>query len=221
MATMESREFLAGVNREQRKLARLTWPFLVGYVVLTSGFFMAFDLYAPDSAALYFWASMFAWAADYLLLVLLLQRGRLLRAGQGSGVGTFVVVGIATGLPIALGIIVLIVPGLYLLMRWLPVYARARVVDDWTGNSMRWSWRATEPFQKPLSIALIGPVLCYAGSYAPYVLDTLSMTMSYEVAAVITDVFLPVGGAWLSVLGIAAYAMLTAVNGEETDGDGA
>ncbi len=173
--------FLASLLSEQVRLARAGWIYVVVYLVATTAPFIYLDLYAFDDDGLYGLLSFLSWGFGYLLFVALMQKGGHLTEGKQTGIGTYFAVGIAVGIPVVLALIVLILPGLYLLMRWLPAYARALLTLDGVGNSMRWSWNQTEPFQRQLSVAMIGPVLCYVAS---------------------------LGIAWLTILGIATFATI-------------
>lgn len=211
MASVGPGEVLAALNREQQRLAVLAWPHILGFIVAATVPAVYVDLtyYYVDS--LYFLVGFAIWAMGYLLTLKLLQAGGLLPEGERGGIGSYFVLGLATGLTIGLALIVLVLPGLYLLMRWLPVYGRALTWQDWTGNSMRWSWNATERFQKPLSIALIGPVAFYAIAAAPAVLpDRWFDMVPYELWAVVWNLSSAIGIAWLSVLGVAAFSTISA-----------
>ncbi len=215
MATFQSSEFLAALNREQKRLVLLAWPYVLGFIILASVPPIYLNLYYYELDSLYLLAGFLIWAMGYLLTLLLLQRGGFLPAGERGGIGTYFVLGLATGVLIALALVVLILPGFYLAMRWLPVYARALTTQDWAGNSMRWSWDATEPFQAPLSTALIGPAICYALAYSTGILpDDWLAVMPFEFWAIAVNVTTAIGSAWFTVLGIAAFATISAFKKE-------
>jgi hypothetical protein len=208
MTTHSAQTFLRKLSREQRRLALSGRWFLLGYVCLTAGIYVVVDIYFYDQAMAEIWAAFLVWALGYLLLLGLMQKGGNLTGGRAGGVGTYFVLSLATGIPIALALVVLIVPGVYLMMRWLPVFARALVVEDWIGNTMRWSWNATQPYQKPLGISIMGPVACYGVAWAAYYAFELSDFLTYELVMIAMNVSTSVGSAWLAVLGIATFALV-------------
>lgn len=201
-------DFLRALNAEQKRLVGLTWPYVLGYLLLTIVPYTYVDFYYWDVYGAYIWLGFFAWALTYLLLLIVMKGGGYLAGGKTSGVGTYFVLSLVTGMAICLALIVFILPGLYLMMRWLPVYARALTAEEWIGHSMRTSWEATEPFQRPLSLALLGPVLCYGISLVASVSYDEDVMASYQLAMVIMNLAVNLGAAWLTILGVAAFGEL-------------
>ena len=201
--------FLRDLNREQKRLVVNAWPYILGYMVLDSAPITYLDIYYYDQDVAYAWAGFLSWGMGYFLLLLVMQQGGLFSKGKISGIGTYFALGLATGILVVLALVVLIIPGLYLLMRWLPVYARALTSFDEIGNTMRWSWDATERFQKPLGIAMIGPVLCYAISAGSLYLYDGSSWTAYIISSIAANLAISLARAWLTVLGVAAFATLT------------
>lgn len=203
-----SLQFLPALNAEQKRLWLKTWPIILGFVALWAGSYTALDVYASDNNRAYSLVGLLLWALEYLLLVIIMEKCGYFSNGKKSGVGTYVVLGMAKGIFIGLALVVLIVPGLYLMMRWLPAYARALTTDDWVGTSLRWSWDATENFQKPLAIGLIGPVACLAIG--------LLLTVFYfpddwaldAAVLLVSNIMMSLGLVWLTVLGVACFGTL-------------
>lgn len=208
MSDPSTSDFLRALNLEQKRVALRVWVYVIGYLLLTTAPQSYLDFYHSDVNGAYVWVGFLEWAVTYLLLLIVMKNGGYFVQGKTSGVGTYFVVGLVTGLAISLAVVVFILPGLYLLMRWLPVYARALTAAEWVGNSMRWSWDATERFQKPLSLALLGPVLCYAISVAASFFYDEDVMASYQLAMVVTNLAMNLGSAWLTILGAAAFGML-------------
>lgn len=200
--------FLHDLNIEQKRIALRNLPYVLAYLALTAAPYIYFDIFLWDQDSLYFLAAFLGWAMGYVLLLFIMQRSGYFADGKESGVGVYFALGLSTGILIALALVVLILPGLYLLMRWLPVYARALTTEEWITQSMRWSWTATEPFQKPLAAALAGPVLFYGISLtAIYFYD--AMGLSYEASVIIVHCAESVASAWLLILGVAAFGLLS------------
>jgi hypothetical protein len=80
---------------------------------------LANDLvYDGDNPAVMLAASILSFAAQYSFTAALLRRLDLLRNPRKGRVASYLLVGILTGLGILLGLVLLIVPGLWLLARW-------------------------------------------------------------------------------------------------------
>ena len=212
----EKLEFLGILLEEQIRLARVGWMYIGLYLIATAAPFTYLDCYAFDDDGLYGLFSFISWGFGYLLFVGLMQKGGYLAGGKQTGFGTYFALGIAIGVPVMLALVVLILPGLYLLMRWLPAYARALVTLDGVGNSMRWSWNETEPLQKQLSVAMAGPVLCYAASIGLLIAYELLYYhfdwTGYVVASIFWNSGVSLGVAWFTIFGIAAFGVINERN---------
>jgi hypothetical protein len=211
------RELLA----EQRALARKAPGFLLAYVVIATAIYVLLDVYAYEQGGLYGLAGMLVWGLGYVLFAGLMQNGGLTAGGVKTGIGTYFALGLAVSLFVGIGLVLLVLPGLYLLMRWLPAYSRALVSLDGVGNAMRWSWERTEPWQRPLSLGMLAPVLVIASSLVP---DLVFATVEdigwtgYTLLSIAWNGAVSIGLAWLSVFGVAAYKLVRDPVGEEGGG---
>jgi uncharacterized membrane protein (Fun14 family) len=161
------------------------------------------------------------WGFGYLLFVGVMQKGGYLEDGKATGIGTYFALGIAIGIPAILAMVVLVLPGLYLWMRWLPAYSRALLSYDGIGNSMRWAWDRTERFQKPLFIGILLPASAYAVSLGAalgydYFYESFDWS-GYVAMVVVWNVTMSVGVAWMTIFGIAAYGLVTGRDGDAAD----
>ena len=218
MSDYSPSDFLRALNAEQKRIAVRAWAYVVGYLLLTTAPHTYLDFYHWDVYGAYPWIGFFEWALTYLLLLVVMKTGGYFAEGKTSGIGTYFVLGLVTGIAIILAAIVFILPGLYLLMRWLPVFARVLTAEERIGQAMRWSWDATEHFQKPLSLALLGPALCYAISLAA-ALSYDENLLAYQLAMAIMNFALNLGSVWLTILGVAALGMLRELGHEKEDLD--
>ena len=198
--------FLQELNSEQLRLARRCWHFIAGYLLLTSGLYIYLDLYHWEEDGYHALAGLVSWVLGYLLFLSLMGQAGYFDRGKAGGIGTFFAVQVASGIFVGVALVVLVIPGLYLLMRWLPVYARALTTEEWVGQSMRWSWNVTEAVQWPLTRAMLGPVVCYAVALAAML--SYEIGASYELSTTLADLFLSLATAWLTVLGIATFGVL-------------
>lgn len=206
------REFFSHLMAEQKALVRRAPGFVVMYILITTTAFALLDIYAYEAHGLYGLVSFLSWGLGYILFLGLMQQGGLTPEGTRTGVGTYFALGIAVSIPVSLALVVLIIPGLYLLMRWLPAYSRALVSTDGVGNSMRWSWAQTEAWQRPLSLCMLFPILWFGASiavpaiyfnYVEYVGDE-----EFALWSIFINAGVSIGFAWLTVYSVAAFKLI-------------
>lgn len=85
-------------------------------------------------------ASIFA---GFALSVAMLRRSDLLAEGQSPSFLVYFGLTIVSGLAMVLGFLLLIVPGILLIVRWLPMYGFLMVSGSPIAQSMGQAWRAT------------------------------------------------------------------------------
>jgi len=207
-------DFTRFLFNEQRRLVKAGWGFVAMYLFLGTAPYIYLDLYAYDEDGLYSILNLVTWALGYLLFLGLMRNGGYLDQGQKSGVGTYFVLGIAIGIPVSIGLVILVIPGLYLLMRLLPAYCRSISTGDWIGNCLRWSWTETEALQKPLSIGVVLAVLGYCASLLLYFLyDEYYQHFgwfTYIILTLIANIMMSIGIVCLTLFAIASYGMIMA-----------
>lgn len=117
------------------------------------GLATATDTTAPDNPGLNFAIGVLAVFAQYGV-----TRGALraagLRAGPGSG-ASFVGAAILSGMGIALGFVLLVLPGIYLWARWSLVSPLIVGEGMRTGEALSTSWARTRSRVVPISAALL------------------------------------------------------------------
>lgn len=213
-------EFFRSLLAEQKSLVRHAPGLVAFYVTATTTAAVLVDVYAYDSGGLNALVSVLNWGLGYVLFLGLMQKGGLTPEGTRTGIGTYFALGIAVSILVGLALLAFIFPGLYLLMRWLPAYSRALISNDGVSNSMRWSWSRTEPWQRPLSLGMLFPVLCFGvafvipviySSFVEYVSDT-----ELALWTIFTNGGMSIGFAWLTVYSVAAFKILC----EEPSGTG-
>lgn len=205
-------EFFGTLMAEQRKLVRKASAFLAAYILISTILYVLLDVYAHEKDSLYGLAGLLIWGLGYIMFLGVMQKGGLTTQGTKTGIGTYFALGIAIGIPVTLALIVLIIPGLYLLMRWIPAYSRALISYDGLGKAMRWSWDRTEPWQRPLGLALIFPVLLACTSIASEFLyitfyDYFDWT-GFIMASIFWNGAVSLWLAWLTIYGVAAFKLL-------------
>ncbi|WP_157084801.1 glycerophosphoryl diester phosphodiesterase membrane domain-containing protein [Sphingomonas pituitosa] len=94
--------------------------------------------------------------AQFLLTSALLRREGAHHAwGQPGRAGAFFFAGIVTGLAIAAGMLLLILPGLYLYARWLVTVPLIVGEGERAGEALRASWRRMAPHLRPAIVAVV------------------------------------------------------------------
>lgn len=128
----------------------------------------AADTIGADGAGLNLAVGIIAIFAQYAVTRGALRSAGLLRAdGKAGRAGAFVLTLILTGLGIALGLVLLILPGIYLWARWSIV--APLIIGDGMGSNeaMGESWSRTQSIVAPISAALLllnVPLLLFVGT---------------------------------------------------------
>ncbi|MEO5705712.1 MAG: hypothetical protein ABIT10_09570 [Alteraurantiacibacter sp.] len=209
MSDAATPSFAARLSTEQLALLRAGKRWLLLYVAATSLPFIGIDYAYPSVDPGYvFLTSVFFFAAGYGLMWKLLD---LVGVRVVTGIGTYFMIGCVTGVAVVVGLIVFVVPGLYLILRWLAAYPRAMASDNGVGSAMFWSWDKTQPHQQALALALVPPVVVLAATYLPALIWTEYEPVSdLTFGAVLAFVYLAsaIGYAWLTLLMVATYRAL-------------
>jgi len=197
---------------EQKRAAQTAMFPLLGYLVFSTAVFVAVDIFAYDDDVLFLLSTIAVWIAGYILLVVLMRATDPQGEAGLGGIGGYFGLSILTGIAIGVGLIIFVLPGLYLFMRWLPAYARMQATGDGILASMQWSWDNTQQFQKPLAIALVWPVGLYGIAFlillAQEYQTLLTSDLAYNASVVAVNLVISVIVAWLQLLGVVAYRMI-------------
>jgi hypothetical protein len=87
--------------------------------------------------------SLLNFLLSYLLMSTMLRLGGLAPDGLKGGFGSYLVVSLVSSLAIIFGILMLIIPGLYLTVRWMPALSFALVENAGVNETLRSAWEAT------------------------------------------------------------------------------
>ncbi len=214
-----SATFRSALRRGQARLARLTWTWLVLYVVLTSAPLIYVDYAYPMTIWPVVLLVIFAWASGYMLLFAMMES---VGVSVESGIGSFFAIGLVTSVAIAIASAAFVLPGVYLVLRWLPAYVRGLATDGSVAGSLGWSWSRTKPFQKELALGLVGPVVLLfpAGlfTFEHLRIDSDPVYLAFLVGIHLTQ---SAGCAWLLLLGVASYLAIGSTDEAEAPAEGA
>lgn len=206
---------------EQARIARQSASPLLAYLVVSAAIYSVVDIFYYESGGLYFFSAFLVWGLGYALLIKLMQASARNGEAPKGGIGGYFALGVVASLAIGIGLIVLIIPGLYLLMRWLPAYARYYAAGSGVSEALGWSWAETEPYQKQLALALVGPLGVYCviiGIIAGQELYMESWSdTGINLSLVVLNLVSSVAVAWLQLLGVATYRLIEQRNAEPLD----
>ena len=95
--------------------------------------------------------------ATFALTMILIVEGVPGGRQGGNGFGTYFGLSFLTGFAIGLGLLALVVPGLYLWARWAPAYGYALAEGMDVSTAMSASWEATRGRTFPILFAMLVP----------------------------------------------------------------
>ncbi|MEO0589748.1 MAG: hypothetical protein AAFZ11_04220 [Pseudomonadota bacterium] len=200
----------------QKHIASQGWVYIAAYVLLGSLPYIYLDLNMPEANGAYVLMSFVGIGLNFVLLYTLMLRSGLLESGAKAGIVTFFGLSILHSVGVAFGFLLLVLPGIYLTLRWLPAFARLLSSDDTIPAALAWSWHRTSANVGALGLAGVAPGLlwlaCTAAMLAPELYYELYPNAPWETAymssVVIGNISLSVFFVWYTVLGIAAFAVL-------------
>lgn len=127
---------------------------------------------------------------------------------QVGGFWLYFRVGFLSSIAIIFGYILLIIPGIYLMARWLPAYGIALVEEDGAIKALGRSWDETSEYWRPLLGALMLPLAVFAIGIAAIALsETESGSMSLF-TSVVSNLTISVGSLIFTGIGLASYSLL-------------
>lgn len=197
---------------EQAQIARKAIVPLAAYVLVSTSIYIAVDLLYPDEVGPYFLSAFTVWGFGFALLAVLMRKSAPAGEDHAGGIGSYFGLCLIAGSLIPVAMVLLILPGLYLLMRWTPSYSRLYHTREGVIEAMKWSWEHTDPIQKPLAIALIAPASLYALLFAIgvwYEFNYFDASIAaYRSMIATTDFIIVLAAAWFQLLGVAAYRFI-------------
>ncbi|WP_427967836.1 hypothetical protein [Altererythrobacter sp.] len=145
----------------------------------------------------------------YYLTIEMLRKGGLLGEGLKAGIWTYFGISLLSGLAILFGALLLIIPGLVLLMRWLPAYGIALAEGTGVIESLEKSWGQTQGHFAALFIAFLVPVSMMVIGLGIYFLPELISDPMVDIfSVVLANILLATFSATMTALGIASYSLL-------------
>lgn len=146
----------------------------------------------------------------YVLIFLLMAEAGLFAQGKRGGFLAYLVFTVLWGLAIIFGLMLLIVPGLILMARWMPGVCDVLVRNDGAVQAMKQSWEATSRSTGALMAHAAGVFLLGVAGGAVWAMSA-SLWGSAPLAFMILGNLLAVlASIWLVLLSVASYRLLMA-----------
>ncbi|NMW31132.1 hypothetical protein HKD42_03560 [Altererythrobacter sp. RZ02] len=162
----------AQILDEAKRILVAGWWVVLAYFLLMTALGTAVDVNASaEDIGGDFGLSVVGVVTGYLLIIKLIDMAKLAPLGRQAGFGTYFGMSIVIGLATMLGVLLLILPGLYLSIRWSAAYGFALISNEKTSDALGNSWRATEEHVWPIALALLLPTLGFAAGLAVYFTD--------------------------------------------------
>ena len=197
---------------QQLRIAKAGAAWLALYVLASTAAYSIVDIYYYDLDSLYLVLVVMVWVLGYVLLLGLMRVSSWRAEPELGGIGGYFGLSLIAGIATLIGVILFLIPGLYLMLRWMPAYARLQQAGDGVQQALGWSWEATANIQKPLAIAMIGPVSTYAiffaiAAYQEFYGQEIS-DLAYNLSYVALNLTVAVSVAWFQLLGVATYRLI-------------
>jgi hypothetical protein len=184
---------------------------VVIYVVALSVVGVALDLNVELSSGYLFINSIANVVGGYLLLRGIVLAAGLAPDGEVAGFGSYFGMSWLEGLAFIIGLVLLVVPGIVLLVRWIPSFALLMCEKRGVTESMSLSWAKTRASFGPLlGATLLGGVPCllvvvWLGSLTAEV--ALTSPLGF-VGTAATNIVLSAMSVYSTLLGVACYKLL-------------
>ncbi len=198
---------VAEIHDEAIRLCIAAWPSVLAYVVaLTLGWSYVDQL--EDFSGPTFFVSIVEVALRFWVVTSMLKGGQLAHVGLAAGFGTYFGLSLLSGLAIGLGVLLLVIPGVILFVRWMPLYGFGLVEGSGIGDAFSEAWQATEGQFTAIFVASLVPLALYACSLSVYYFATDEYGAVPVLPSVAANLALSLAGAALTAIGIAVYALL-------------
>lgn len=201
---------VAMLTDEAMRIVRSATGETVVYVLLLAALSIALDTYYPEFslAGGNLLINILDLVVMYLLIRTFAVRAGLVRHRVG-GFWSYFGVGLLTGIAITIGLVLLVLPGIVLAVRWAPAYGFVVAGDDTTTGAMGKAWDATSNHFWPILAAIIVPfaLSILGGSLFFFAADELgTMPLAWLATA---NLLIYAGGLATIAVGLAAYSLLS------------
>lgn len=202
--------------------------YIIVYVVLWAGAYIYIDLEMPDSTGALFLMSFAGIGLNFFLLYSLVQSSDAADYGPKTGLASFFGLSILHTVAILVGLLFLIIPGLYLSIRWLPAFARLLNSDEGIIAAFDWSWDRTKGHVLSLTGWFMGLIALYLIAFASIAVFEFYTEFNRDVSSetletllipsvILSNVAMALALVWYTLLGVASYVCLLHDGTEEAE----
>lgn len=185
--------------------------YVVGFTAISAAADYA-DANSSDSGSRMLLLNVATIAAEYFLFLFLMRSTGLLASPLKRGFGTYFLQLLLKQLAIMLGILLFVVPGLILAIRWLPSYSYVVGQGLNAIPALHRSWAVTKPHFLGLATVAVFPVIGYAlgiGVYlAPEFYPELYADGMFAGISLLANGLLCMASATWILLGVAFYSIM-------------
>jgi len=146
----------------------------------------------------------------YVLIFLLMAEAGLFAQGKRGGFLAYLVFTVLWGLAITFGLMLLIVPGLILMARWMPGVCDVLVRNDGAVQAMKQSWEATSRSTGALMLHAAGAFLLSVAGGAVWALPASLWGSAPLAFTILANLLAVLASVWLVLLSVASYGLLMA-----------
>lgn len=214
VGSMDERLDVAAILGRMASVVAANSAAAIVYVVAITAISSITDLLSETAPGIGVISGIAQLAGGYLLLLALVRGAGVRREGEGGGFGAYFVVGILGGLGMLLGFLLLVVPGIVLMVRWLAADSMVLSEDKRASEALSASWDMTrDQFWPLLAVMLIG--------LAPFVVGVVLLGvgtgfyeviqlegLGYQIGVVITNALASAYTVYSSSLSVAVYWLL-------------
>lgn len=206
----------AQLSSEAIRLVKAALPSVLTYIAINSLGGMYVDQQA-DVGGSTLALTVVTLVLGYWMITSMLKDGGLSPNGLSAGFGAYFGLSLFSGLGIGLGLLLLVIPGLVLMVRWLPLYGYGLAEGVSVGDAFGRSWADTDGHFGPLALSLAIPFLLYALAFGIYVFASDDLGVVELLPSIVSNLAMTVAAVMVSAIGIAAYALLGRSNAALTD----
>ncbi len=195
------------IAEEVKRLAAVSAKGIAVYLIIVIAVGVASDLGIALGNS--FMSVIITIGAGFFLTKYMIEAGGLAQDGSTRSFWTYLGIAILTGLGIGFGLLFLLLPGLYLAVRWAPIYGYGMAHSSGgVGMAFTAAWESTRDHTVPISIAMLFPLagfLIGMGIFAtlPEVMDTGDLAGS-----IIGNGALEATSVAFTLIGLAVYSLL-------------
>jgi hypothetical protein len=178
----------------------------VGYFVGLAGFSIASELSNRDVIGAQI--AVVQTVAGYFLIVEMLKNCNLLPEVRVKKFWSYFGLGLVCSLATITGLLLLIIPGIILAVRWMPAYGYLLNKNMGVFDALSESWSQTRPHFWAILLALVPAIVAYAVGIVIASLPVLDISVPLAATIIVSNALIYGASLFVTALGIATFAQL-------------